>query len=649
MTERRRWITLCVLTLIGSAAWFALHWPHSSFWYDETTVGYVIAQSWPSVWQWATMIDLTSQLPLYLILIKLWMLPFAGASIAVTEFALRTSSVLLAFLSVAGMLALARRAAGKLGGFAAAVILVTLPAFVYITFEVRVYGFAFAAAVWSYAALWELLVRSAAQKIDQRLWRAFAVYVLATTAALYGHYTALLVFPVHALSFAAVIAHRLIRRDSLVSWRRPLWLGFSAAGIVGIAYGAWLPMLLRSNQLTHLYFEGQLTFEQARTIMLDFLESGQDAIGAAGQTVNNALIIGFVACALLWLIFRRQVGALLLASAAALIPFGLLTWIVLQRAKLTGRYVWGMWIGVVLIGALGVAALRLPPRARFMRWLPPLIGLALISTVPWALGIPDVTHHSNFRDAFAYLREHWQANDLLVLRDGTLFTAAEFYQSPQPYIGLPADKITDVTHVLHAADAADVLRSQPDTIRRVWLLAWQGDVMDPQAITAGLLETIGTQHSVEVAFGDVDLAYFTLNRPLNALHVPDVRDAAMFPLPDGLSLQTTELLTPTTVSAGDRVTIHGWWVRRDDADNDLRVSIRLIGADGKTYSQVDQPPAGWIFYSSRWTPGKLVMGDYAVIISDAVPKGSAQIELVLYNSKNVFSPATVQVGSVSVR
>lgn len=173
--------------------------------------------------------------------------------------------------------------------------------------------------------------------------------------------------------------------------------------------------------------------------------------------------------------------------------------------------------------------------------------------------------------------------------------------------------------------------------------------MDPQAITAGLLETIGTQHSVEVAFGDVDLAYFTLNCPLNALHVPDVRDAAMFPLPDGLSLQTTELLTPTTVSAGDRVTIYGWWVRRDDADNDLRVSIRLIGADGKTYSQVDQPPAGWIFYSSRWTPGKLVMGDYAVIISDAVPKGSAQIELVLYNSKNVFSPATVQVGSVSVR
>ncbi len=639
----RTWIGLCLLTLLGCAVWFAFRWPHGSFWYDETVNAYAATQNWPDLWRWTT-IDF--QLPLYLAGMKLWVTPFAASSVEVVEFALRASSVFFAFLSVAGMLALGKRVAGTLGGLAAAAILAALPAFVYIAFEVRVYGFTFAAATWSYVFLWTLMTRygSSSRPLGRRYQINLVLYVITIVCALYGHYTALFILPTQGLFIVGRVFSNWRRG---IHWRRPLWIGLSAAVLIGLAYAPWLPMTLRSGTLTHLYFDGSLTVEQVRNILLDFLTTGQDTVAPANQWVTEAILWLMALCAILWLLLRRRVGPFLFALAASLLPAGILTLIVLRRAKLTGRYAWGMWIGIVLFGAIGVTALRLSRRWRIVRWLPAVSALIGLTSALWIGGLGWTGHRSDFRGAFAYLRQHWANDDLLILRDGTIFSAAEFYNSPKPYIGLPPDQITDVTHVLQPAEVVTALHNQPDMIRQVWIMSWQGDVMDPQAISEGLLETVGSAHIAE-NFGDVELKRYELYKPLSLLRAPDaVRETGTL-LPTGLTLQSTELLMPTRLEPGQTIMIHAWWLRRDAADNDTRVSIRLIGADSKTYSQNDQPPAGWLYWSNRWTPGEIVLGRYTIIVPEGLPAGKARVQLVLYTVANTFSPLTVEVGELAI-
>ncbi len=639
-----------MLTLLASAVWFGWRWPHTSFWYDETVTAYAATQSWSGLLRW-TAIDFL-QLPLYLGGLKLWLTPFSGAPIEAFEFALRATSVFFAFLSLAGMLALGKRLAGRLGGVAATLILLTLPAFVYLTFEVRVYGFAFAAFTWSYVFLWALLDRygDPAKPLDRRFWGHLLLYVGALDVALYAHYNAILALPVQALLILAYVL-RNARRSDKGAWRRPILIGLLAGALIGLIYLPWLPNAIRGSSLTRFYFEGKLTFEQSQAILLNFVATGQDTIAGQNKWISNAILGVVLACALLWLIFRGRPGLLLFALAAAFIPAGILMLVVSQQAKLTGRYAWVMWIGLVLTGALGVAALRLPRRWGVLRWLPSALLLGVIMSALWLSGVVIAGHNSDLRGVFGYIRTQWVAGDLVALRDGTLFTAAEFYDSPKPYLGLPDDPITDTRHVLHITEAAAALRQQPDSIRRVWLVAWQGDVMDPQAVSSGILETLGTVQPVsgEHGFGDVSLLLYTLSKPLSSFQTPTLTAEAALPLPDGLTLQSMELLAPLQVSPGETITLHTWWLRRDTPDNELRVSIRLVGSDSKTYSQIDQPPAGWLFWSNKWTPGQLVLGRYPIITPAEMPSGEADVQLVVYSAVNSFSPVILKVGSIHVK
>ncbi len=657
---------LYVLALLVCAAWFGIHWPHNSLWYDETTVGYVIEGSWPGLWHWATTIDLTSQLPLYLVLMKLWLLPFSPTAtpIPVIEFALRASSVFVAFLSVAGMIALGKRLAGTVGGIGAGLILASLPAFAYITFEVRVYGLTFALTTWSYVFLWVLLVRygDGSRPIDRHFWRALIGFVGCASGALYGHYTALLIAPVDGLCFLTVILYQIARRGN---WRRPFLIALLAGGLVALAYLPWLPMVLSSNQLTHLYFEGRLTLTQIETIIENFTVTGQDQVADSGRWLENSALIALALFGFVWLVVQPRLATLaklLFTLGLAFIPVSLMTLIVLNRPKLTGRYVWPMWIGLALLGGLGVAALRLstvrlPRRIRSVRLLLPAAALLVVTSAPWLSGQAIVTHNSDFRGAFAYLRAHWLPGDLLVLRDGTLVAAAEFYQSPHPYLGLPGDLITDVTHILQATEAADALKSQPDSIHRVWVLAWQGNVMDPQAITENLLDTIAERQPADIPFGDVGLESFTLREPLASLRLPDEHDADELALPNGLTLHSAQIVSPLILSKARTVDVYSWWKRIGPPVsaqnialyNDARISFRLIDAQDKILAQVDQPPTGWYFFTNRWETNKLTLGRYTLTLPDAVPPGVISAELVLYHISGGFKTITLQIGRVTVR
>src|SRR5439155_17832343 len=118
---------------------------------------------------------------------------------------------------------------------------------------------------------------------------------------------------------------------------------------------------------------------------------------------------------------------------------------------LAGRYVWPMWIGLDLLIALGLAAL--------LRRSSLIMGAALLLiALPLLSGQTGHPPNSDFRGTFAYIQDHRQRGDFIILRDGTLFSVAEYYGlDPHAYVGIPSSQITDITHILHAKEAATIL------------------------------------------------------------------------------------------------------------------------------------------------------------------------------------------------
>ena len=56
--KNQRGLWLSVLILLALAAWFIIHWPHGSLWYDETLTAYVATDSWSTLWNWCTQVDI---------------------------------------------------------------------------------------------------------------------------------------------------------------------------------------------------------------------------------------------------------------------------------------------------------------------------------------------------------------------------------------------------------------------------------------------------------------------------------------------------------------------------------------------------------------------------------------------------------------
>jgi hypothetical protein len=275
-------------------------------------------------------------------------------------------------------------------------------------------------------------------------------------------------------------------------------------------------------------------------------------------------------------------------------------------------------------------------------------GAIIFTGIFWITGQTGHPPQSDFRSVFAYINSHWHDGDQVILRDGSLFTAAEYYHSPTPYIGLPYTLITDTSHILHANEAISALTPlAKQGVHGIWLVAWQGDVMDPEDVTAGLLETIGTDQAVNEPFGDVSLDYFALNKPLSEIQGPILTTNSLAATPDGVTLQTVSLATLGPLHPGDPIVAHGWWQRGANASAQARVSIRLVGSDGKTYGQQDQPPAGWFYYPDHWPEQISILGRYAMTIPPDAPD-SIMMLLIVYSTNPNMKPVEVPVGTVQI-
>ena len=629
------WVSTGLLFVI--VAGLVIQWPERGLWYDETVNAYFAEQSWSAIWEWCTQID--NQVPLHFALLKLW-----GDLAGTGEFALRTLSFFCAVLSIGGLIALGRRIGGRgLHGWLASAALALTQSFLYAVFEVRPYALALVLFVWSSVFLWELWQRYAVivRPLDQRYWRLLGVYLLLAVALLYTHYTSLMALAAHGIYLGWQTVTRRERQQVTI-------LAHLAAGLV-IGYLPWVLALAGRDVRAGTAYEGRIAPDVALRSYVEFFAYGQQLLPNGSPSYAGsiaALVVGSLALSF-WVSRNRPAAyqGATFAAAITVIPLaGLVVMVYAVQAKLSGRHGWMVWLGAALLIGLGLATLD---RLRWARW-PLWAGALLVIWLPASAHLRPV-YDSDLREAFAYVRDHAQPGDALVLRDGTLFTAAGYYDSALPWIGLPPDKLTDVDRTLFFAEAVDGIADllNRENARRVWVIAWQGHIMDPQDLIAGILEYAGEPQPIDRPFGDVFVSLYVLHDHPRSLkeRVQALEPVVQTP-PDGPVYYGGYVLDEGPVPHGGAVIIHTWWQRGVTVMPDMRVSVRLYDPTGNFYTQLDQPPVAPSFGQEHWQ--SMVLSRFVVWVPYEIPPGPAEVKMLIYDMGGTFEPIPVTVAAIEI-
>jgi len=638
MRTRILWISVALLLLL--VAGLVSIWPVRSLWYDETVNAYFATQSWGSIWEWCTQID--NQVPLHFVLLKLW-----GSVAGTNEFALRAFSFECTLLTLGGVIALGRRIGQNIiVGWLAAIALALSQGFLYAAFEIRAYALALALMAGSSVFLWELVERS-----GEKLSRThLAAYLALALALIYTHYTGFFVLCAHGLY--------VVWQAWITPYRRKLVVYIGLGLILG--YLPWIIALAGRDIRAGTAYTGKVTPRVALNTYLDFYAYGQNMLSeAAPPRYALSILVVFLGALLLWIVLRPpSYKGFVFAALTFVIPLAALILMVYAiQGKLSGRHGWPMWLSASLLFGLGLGALI---RFKWLRW-PVWSAALLIVWLPSTANLHPI-YNSYLREAFTYLDTHAQPGDVLVLRDGTLFAAAEYYQTKLPWIGLPAQKLTDVNHFLFFPEAEKQLAEliSQHQAQRVWVVAWQGHIMDPQDLTDGILESIGQPEPLPDAFGfgDVSVLLYTLreNRPIGEFrqNVSEMQPVAQTPH-DGPVYLGGYVLDKRPFHPGDVLVIHTWWQRGEAVLPNMRVSVRLYAphaAPNEFYrgAVLDQPPVSATFGQENWAPDTPIFSRFVLWLPPDTPTGMMTLKMVLYDVPlpGTFEPVFVTIDEIEI-
>jgi mannosyltransferase len=643
------WAALALLLLV--ATWLGIHYPNHSLWYDEALTTYVATDSWQTLWQWCTEVDI--QVPFHYVALRLW-----AALLGQSEFALRLLSALAVLLAVAAVVACGRLLSKRRIwlGHIAALLFGLLPGLLWVAYEVRAYAWGLALYLWATAFLLRLLIVPIR---GRRWWLQTIGYGLLMTGALYTHYTALAGFVAHGLLVAVVILTLLGR------WLRAkklLWLAMRPAlpiMIAALCFAPWLPVLLARSGSDRSFYSGSIPPLQSAEVLFGFKVLGrQDSPLAALPLIAVYLLL--VSMGLVGGVMLKQTRrAVLSAALLAIVPAAITIALLVVNPKLTGRYFWPAWLGLDLLVAASIVIIS--------QWRLALAAVIALAGVlyPYSTGERGESPRSDYRGVFATICTEGTPDDVILLRDGTLFVVAAYYgnrppcQQPRKVYGLPEALITNVTQMANLGEAQGLMaKIAADAPPNVWVVSWQGDVMDPQGLAYGLLDLAGKHTLAAAMYGDVRLDRYQFTNPTAHAGLaqlarqgpmPDAQWFNLTPISNGPRLIATRLLAPSKAKVGDLIVIQAWWERGAETAPSLRASARITTTDnGWLYTQVDQPPSSWKNYDERWPSGIPVLGRYELRINDDVPAGKISIRFVLYDTLGQFEPIVLTLAELEV-
>lgn len=595
-SDRRRglqgwWMWLALIPAAFALRLYDLGGPE--FWFDEALTANVSGLGWAGAIAHLRSAPFEHP-PFYFLLLYPWQ-RLTGT----TEFAFRFFSVFWGVLFIPLLYAFVKRLAGERLGRIVAVLATISPFLVTHSQEARMYTLLPCLAL--------LVVLSLLNALDGRKHPGWwAIYALLMTVALATHY-------LFALMWVAITGYLLWEwphRHRRVMWGLVLQFSILAVGVV------WLLAApgLRSS-LVRL-FQGEALFSlgyKLNKIMpaLLVLESGAAEIPVAAYI----FMAGGWLLVLLGVWWSRR-SRMLAPHAWRLLM--LLLVIPLAVSLLLPYGVLGRQLGFTLIAVLpfvGLGLLALKDRSRW--WLSAGIVLVLLFS-SYGLVVQYREGNGDFSQALAYVDEHGQPGDLLILNQPDQRHALEYYNDrawpvryvPEPGAPLPAPE-----------QLGDTLSSIAEAHPRLWLGPIGAWTADPEHLVERWLAA-NTFQAEKVWFPASSFAalYFTGDQVLAPVET--------VPITWGGRVQLEQLQAgPLQASPNDAVRLRFDWRSVLDLDERYVADLSLVDDRGVVWAERrSEPCSGWC-PTDTWAAGQRYQDQHALLIPPGTPPGTYHLQV----------------------
>jgi hypothetical protein len=162
--------------------------------------------------------------------------------------------------------------------------------------------------------------------------------------------------------------------------------------------------------------------------------------------------------------------------------------------------------------------------------------------------------------------------------------------------------------------------------KRVRLFLWQDDVVDPQRLLESVLWANGAQIG-EYNFRQIRLPLFQVQSPLR--EIPFAETDASFG--DQLRLRATWVKPDT--SAGDLTYVVLRWQPLRAIDQDYKVFVHVVGADGSVAFQRDKIALNPLVPMTQWNVfgSDVIQDSYALLSPPNLAAGTYRVRVGVYN------------------
>ncbi len=627
MRGNNNFTTLAIITLAFFLQCFFLAQP--GLWHDEGVSVYLASKGLMDILRES---GETDHPPLYFILLHFW-IGLAGKS----EFSLRFFSVFWGVISVALLYPLGVRIFGARNARLTMLLLSFSPFFIRYAQEVRGYTLWVALSLTSFYFL--------GRGWGENLWRFWLAHALSTLGALYTHFLSVFIL---VSQIAYVILRRLLRADGrLFPWpRRALGFSFSFA-ILG--FSPWISKLFFQLEFNATYWRGTLDLGKSIGNWLRSFAVGEALYGLwaeIGQGLFLTLMLTGVAAGLLAYRTRRDRYFTLFYPAFETAIFAALLFLfIYTRPKYHPRY---------LLPTLPLALLLFSGGVDFVRGKLPHLSAFLLLTFLWTNVLSLQSYYFNpvlsrddFRSVVEYVNRNAQPGDGVILVGGHFFPVFEYYnRSSLPFYPIPRALLPKVDDPLSSWEASMLLNEVAFRHRRVWLVLWQEELVDPRHIVLDLLTTYAERLPVplEIARGPA-LLLFSLEKTRHFPPTPPITHRFEASFGDNMELVGYDLGGSgwvryhgdkrSSFRRGETIFLTLYWRAKGPVSQDYSAFTHLLDSEGKFCSGMDKLLGEGFYPTSRWIPGEIYWQDYPLPVPPELPSGRYFIEIGLYNLRTM--------------
>lgn len=454
-----------------------------SLWIDE---GYSLALANHSVCDIIKGTAADQHPPLYYLVLHLWL------SFGQSIFHLRYLSLLIGMLGVATGALIGRKLLGQKTGIVAALLLACSPMHIWYSQEARMYILLALLIMLSAYMTWRLIHGLS----------GWMLYWLSTLLALYTHYFA---------GFVLLFENALVLGWWLKQRQRRFfaqWVGMQLT--LFAAFAPWLPVAVYQARFHQMRWIRPPTAETVRdTLVLMTLGD----LGVHRSETLPLIGLGLIALAITWTMWRIRKQKGFNAYGFLLLWFAFPFCAVIAVSQVYPLFQFKQFLMLLppLLVLIAAALVELPRLPRLM-----LVGV-LFFFLTSALGnlyLLNTKH--GWREAAAYIEEHYKAGDVLYLNPAAGILTLKVYLNQQlPYEGYPPGY--DVVKGgwegkrLTAADAEQIMVALTTEYQRIWLIEFGPEFWDPNAHLAAWLERHG-RLAIDQSFRGVRVRLYELMR-----------------------------------------------------------------------------------------------------------------------------------------